>query len=80
MLVPTWMAIQRAFDGQRIILAWPVARVTRRWVEWLGTLGLESPFVLAMFDGPSKPLPLPAEQICILRSGEIPPSPHVPSA
>ncbi len=72
MLIPTWTAVQRAFDGKKVILAWPVAQVTRRWVERFGTLGLEPPLVLALYDGPSQPLALPSAQICVLHPGPMP--------
>lgn len=73
MLLPVWDAIQRGLDGQRFLVVWPVAQVARRWVERLSVLGLPTPFVLGLYDGPSAPLPLPATHLHVLRPGPLPP-------
>ncbi len=72
MLVPAWLAIQRAFDNQRVLLVWPVAQVARRWVQRFATLGTPTPFVLALYEGPSEPLPLPASHQFVLLPGDLP--------
>jgi len=71
-LFPAWDAACRGFDGQRFVLAWPVAQVARRWVERLTVMGVDTPFVLGLHDGPKSPLPLPADHIHILRPGPLP--------
>ena len=40
MLVAAWEAVRRSLSThERLVLAWPVARAARPWLEWLGGMG-----------------------------------------
>lgn len=73
MLLPVWSAASRVFDGRRVLLVWPVARVARRWVQRLRTLGCPPPVVLGLHEGSAPPLDLPPGHVHVLQPGPLPP-------